>query len=81
MPSINLILVTADTSASDLHCRHMLDLIFNAMVLLVGLHLLESMSSVEMLKKELKVITGCGKCCQLTCFAGVSLCYFRLHRP
>ena len=34
----------------------MLDLIFNAMVLLVGLHELENLSSVERLKKDLKVI-------------------------
>ena len=53
--SISLILVTSDTSANDIHCGHMLDLVFNAMVLLLGLHQLENVCSVERLKKDLKV--------------------------
>ena len=47
--------MTSDTAANDIHCGHMLDLVFNSMVLLVGLHELENLSSVERLKKDLKV--------------------------
>ena len=51
---MSLILVTSDTAASDVQCSHTLDLVFNAMVLLLGLHQLESVGSVERLKKDLK---------------------------
>lgn len=55
--SISLILVTSDTVASESHLSHMLDLIFNAMVLLIGLHELENVS------KNTSSIQKLLKCC------------------
>ena len=57
--SITLILVTAEEEAgsSGLPLSHLLELCFNAMLLLVGLPALEEGASNERLKSELKVIT------------------------
>ena len=53
--SITLILVAPDDSPSSLHSLHLLQLAFGAMVLLVGLHELETIANIEWLKKDLKV--------------------------
>ena len=55
LSSITLILVTSNEGDSDVHANHLLELIFNAMVLLVGLHDLEYVSDDERLKRNLKV--------------------------
>ena len=61
--SITLILVVSDDAPSEMHSTYLLEVVFAAMVLLIGLHELEDISNkVERLKKELKV-----------CFAKVSL--------
>ena len=61
--SITLILVVSDDAPSELHSTYLLEVVFAAMVLLIGLHELEDISNkVERLKKELKV-----------CFAKFSL--------
>ena len=54
--SVTLILVVSDDAPSELHSTYLLEVIFAAMVLLIGLHELEDVSNkVERLKKELKV--------------------------
>jgi len=54
--SLNLILVTSDVVSSDTQLRYLLDLVFNSMVLMVGLQLLETdAANTEKLKRELKV--------------------------
>lgn len=53
--SVTLILVFSDGSPSDIHGKYLLEMVFNSLVLLVGLHELESISNVERLKKEVKV--------------------------
>lgn len=56
MPSVTLILVTSDDVANELHATYLLEVVFGAMVLLIGLHELENVTNkVERLKKELKV--------------------------
>ena len=56
MPSITLILVASDDVTNELHATYLLEVVFGAMVLLVGLHELENITNkVERLKKELKV--------------------------
>ena len=56
MSSITLILVVSDDAPSELHSTYLLDVVFGAMVLLIGLHELEDVSNkIERLKKELKV--------------------------
>ena len=56
MYSITLILVISDDAPSELHSTYLLEVIFGAMVLLIGLHELEEVSNkIERLKKELKV--------------------------
>ncbi|KAL5502604.1 hypothetical protein EMCRGX_G009405 [Ephydatia muelleri] len=52
--SITLILVMTDDSPVETHLLHLLDMVFNALVLLVGLQELESVQNVERLKKDLK---------------------------
>ena len=47
--------MASNDAPTDTHHFHLLDLIFNAMVLLVGLHELEIVSSVERLKTDLRV--------------------------
>ena len=42
----------------ETHLLHLLDMVFNALVLLVGLQELESVQNVERLKKDLKVGGG-----------------------
>ena len=53
--SITLILVSNDDGSCDDHMTHLLDLVFNAMVLVIGLQELDSISNVERLKRDLKV--------------------------
>ena len=54
--SITLILVVSDDAPSELHSTYLLEVVFAAMILLIGLHELEDVSNkVERLKKELKV--------------------------
>ena len=57
--SVTLILVASSDAPTDTHHCHLLDLIFNAMVLLVGLHELETVSNVERLKTDLRVRHCC----------------------
>lgn len=48
--------MVSDDAPSELHSTYLLEVVFAAMVLLVGLHELEDVSNkVERLKKELKV--------------------------
>ena len=62
--SLNLILVTSDVVCSDTQLRYLLDLVFNSMVLMVGLHLLETdAANTEKLKRELKVRGERGERC------------------
>ena len=54
--SVTLILVVSDDAPSELHSTYLLEVVFAAMVLLIGLHELEDVSNkVERLKKDLKV--------------------------
>lgn len=56
MSSVTLILVVSDDAPSELHSTYLLEVVFAAMVLLIGLHELEDVSNkVERLKKDLKV--------------------------
>ena len=57
LKSITLILVVSDDVTNELYATYLLDVVFGAMVLLIGLHELEHITNkVERLKKELKVV-------------------------
>ena len=58
--SITLILVASSDASTDAHFSYLLDLVFNAMVLLVGLHELETITNVERLKQDIRVDTRVG---------------------
>ena len=54
--SITLILVVSDDVTIELCATYLLEVVFGAMVLLIGLHELEHITTkIERLKKELKV--------------------------
>ena len=61
--SITLILVASDYATADSHATYLLEVVFGAMVLLVGLHELENITNIERLKKDLKVNLGYFYCC------------------
>ena len=59
--SVTLILVSTDDGSCDSHMTHLLDLVFNAMVMVIGLQELDSVANVERLKQNLKVtLNFCG---------------------
>ena len=53
--SVTLILVSTDDESCDSHMTHLLDLVFNDMVMVIGLQELDSVTNVERLKQNLKV--------------------------
>ena len=53
--SITLILVATDDGSCDDHMTYLLDLIFNAMVMVIGLQELDSPTHIERLKQRFKV--------------------------
>ena len=53
--SLNLILVTHDDGASDSHLEHLLDYVFQAMVLLYGIDNISNIKNLERFKREIKV--------------------------
>ena len=54
--SITLILVSSDDEGScDGHMTYLLELVFSAMVLVLGLQELDAVQNVERLKRDLKV--------------------------
>ena len=53
--SVTLILVSTDDGSCDSHMTYLLDLVFNAMVMVIGLQELDSVTNVERLKQNLKV--------------------------
>ena len=52
---MTLILVTGNEGESEVHPAHLLELVFSALVLLVGLTELEMTSDPERLKRSLRV--------------------------
>ena len=56
--SITLILISADDGSCDSHMTYLLELVFNAMVMVVGLQELDSTSNIERLKQNMKVRSG-----------------------
>jgi hypothetical protein len=53
--NLTLILITTKDSKSDVHSEYLLTLIFNAMVLFLGLQNLFNFDNVESLKRNLRV--------------------------
>lgn len=53
--SVTLIAIAQNDDADDCHYSNLLNLVFNAMVLLVGIEELTNMKNVEKFKKEIKV--------------------------
>ena len=48
-------MVSSNDGPSSCHVTHLLELLFNALVLLVGLQELDSITNVDRLKKDIKV--------------------------
>ena len=55
--SITLILVATDDGSCDDHMTYLLELVFNAMVMVIGLQDLDTPINMERLKQNLKVYT------------------------
>ena len=55
--SITLILVATDDGSCDDHMTYLLELVFNAMVMVIGLQDLDTPINMERLKQNLKVCT------------------------
>lgn len=53
--SVTLIAIAQNDDADDCHYSNLLNLVFNAMVLLVGIEEVINMKNVEKFKKEIKV--------------------------
>ena len=53
--SVTLIMVSSSDGPSSCHVTHLLELLFNALVLLVGLQELDYITNVDKLKKDIKV--------------------------
>ena len=53
--SITLILVATDDGSCDDHMTYLLELVFNAMVMVIGLQDLDTPTNMERLKQNLKV--------------------------
>lgn len=56
--SVTLIAIAQNDDADDCHYSNLLNLVFNAMVLLVGIEEVINMKNVEKFKKEIKVGAG-----------------------
>lgn len=53
--SVTLIAIAQNDDADDCHYSNLLNLVFNSMVLLVGIEEVTNMKNVEKFKKEIKV--------------------------
>ncbi|XP_022090551.1 protein fuzzy homolog [Acanthaster planci] len=56
--SVTLVLITPEDGCSDVHLNTLLDHVFHAMVMFIGLDTLENIKNVERLRRDLKACFG-----------------------